>query len=265
MTESPRKRKVRHCSRVIGVLTLLIGVAMAQADTPWPFAGTVLHLTAAGTPFFAVSTPANTPTTLGGAILIADFGDHPGQPGVERHLPAFLPAHGWAVLACDPPADLPSGDWTQAAAHLKPRVEACLQWLQGQGLHNIVVIAQGHSGVALLSAYAGHWPDVVRGVALLAPPHLARQDDPLPGEIAQLPLPITLIYAHADLPRSDACQDCVDSARQHHIALRRSFLAARDLQFSDLGDELAWLLIDWMKPLEGEQIPRPETATAVTH
>ncbi len=263
MAEDLRKRrKVGHCSRLIGVLMLLVGVARAQTDVSWPFAGTPLDLSAAGVHFFAASAPAHTASTLGSVLLVPDFGGHPGYPGAQRHLYEFLPKHGWTVLACEPPATLPTplrsaADWAKAGALLKPRIDACLQWLGGQGLRNNIIIIQGHAGVALLSAYAGHWPDAVRGVALLAPPHLARHDNPMPDEIAQLPLPITLIYAHADLPGSDACQACVDSANQHHVALRRSFLAARDLQFSDLGDELAWLLLDWMKALEGQQIAVP--------
>ncbi len=244
---------------------LLLGMsasAWTAAAPAWSLGGSLLDLPLGKASFFAASMPAHTPTTAGSVILIADFGGHPGSPGVQASLFQFLPQQGWAVLSIDPPdlvlAAAPSpGDWQQAASQLKVRTDAALQWLAAHQMHNTVLIAQGRAGVALLLAYPGAWPDGVRGIALLAPPRMLAESNPLPATIARLTLPIDLVYAHADLPDSEACQACVDSASEHRIALRRLFLPARDVQFSDVSITLGWALLDWMKALAGVQIAHP--------
>ena len=202
---------------------------------------------------------SHAPYVQGGVILLPGFFHDPATPGIDRSLYQHLPDRGWIVVSLTSPNlalpvdTLPtSKDWQSIVSAIKPRLEAALNLLEQQGVHNIILVGQGAAGLAITLSYPDHWPSSVHGLILLTPPRLPDEVNPLLTALNSLQLPLALVYAHANLPNDPGCPACVQAARRHKTPLSEIYRPAVDEEFSDVSDALSWSLADWLYPLAGQ-------------
>ncbi len=126
--------------------------ALITGDAEWLPVGDIKVL--------SIYTPSETESTRGAAIILHGIGVHPDWPDVIHPLRTRLPENGWATLSVQMPI-LPneaSGmDYLPLLPEVAPRMEAAIEFLTGQGIDNIVVIA--HSlGTVMTSYYLSKQP-----------------------------------------------------------------------------------------------------------
>ena len=102
----------------------------------------------------SIYTPSESEPARGAAIILHGIGVHPDWPDVIHPLRTRLPEVGWATLSVQMPI-LPneaSGiDYLPLLAEVSPRIDAAIDFLQVQGINNIVIIA--HSLGSVMSSY----------------------------------------------------------------------------------------------------------------
>jgi len=108
----------------------------------------------------SIYTPSETEPARGAAIILHGIGAHPDWPDVIHPLRTRLPEAGWTTLSVQMPI-LPneaSGiDYLPLLPEVSPRIDAAVDFLQAQGINNIVIIA--HSlGTVMTSYYLSKKP-----------------------------------------------------------------------------------------------------------
>lgn len=222
------------------------------------------QLDAGGEKFLALYRQASTPEAVGAVLLLPDFRHHPDWPGAVRILREELPPAGWSVLALTPPdleirsdRKLPDdAEWAAILQKVQLRVEAGLGFLRQEKVLNIVVIAQGWAGLAVLKIQATQALKDVTGLALLAPPALPAANDPVIAALATTSIPLAEIYPDSLVPRLAASRG--ETAKKQKKKLRRFLIPAQDPDFSDNSDLLAKSLRGWLKHMDGREL-KPET------
>lgn len=108
----------------------------------------------------SVYTPSEIEPARGAAIIMHGIGVHPDWPDVIHPLRTRLPEAGWATLSLQMPILPNEASWTDylpLMPEVPPRIDAAVNFLQGQGFDNIVLI--GHSlGTVMSSYYLTHQP-----------------------------------------------------------------------------------------------------------
>jgi len=108
----------------------------------------------------SIYTPSETEPVSGAAIILHGIGIHPDWPDVIHPLRTRLPDAGWATLSVQMPI-LPNEangiDYLPLLPEVLPRIDAAIDFLQAQGINNIVIIA--HSlGTVMTSYYLNKQP-----------------------------------------------------------------------------------------------------------
>ena len=108
--------------------------------------GEPLSLQADGKKFLAIYMPAVNKQPVGAVILLHGRGLHPDWPQVIQPLRTQLPTKGWASLSLQMPvlqSNATDEDYLPLFKDVPARIQAGLDFLSKQGLHNVVLI--GHS------------------------------------------------------------------------------------------------------------------------
>ena len=126
--------------------------ALITGDAEW--------LPVGGLKVLSIYTPSDTEPARGAAIILHGIGVHPDWPDVIHPLRTRLPEAGWATLAVQMPI-LPNEangiDYLPLLPEVLPRIDAAIDFLQAQGINNIVIIA--HSlGTVMTSYYLNKQP-----------------------------------------------------------------------------------------------------------
>ncbi len=126
--------------------------ALITGDAEW--------LPVGGLKVLSIYTPSDTEPARGAAIILHGIGVHPDWPDVIHPLRTRLPEAGWATLSVQMPI-LPNEangiDYLPLLPEVLPRIDAAIDFLQAQGLNNIVIIA--HSlGTVMTSYYLNKQP-----------------------------------------------------------------------------------------------------------
>lgn len=102
----------------------------------------------------SIYTPSETEPVSGAAIILHGIGIHPDWPDVIHPLRTRLPDAGWATLSVQMPI-LPNEangiDYLPLLPEVLPRIDAAIDFLQAQGINNIVIIA--HSLGTIMTSY----------------------------------------------------------------------------------------------------------------
>jgi len=126
--------------------------ALITGDAEW--------LPVGGLKVLSIYTPSDTEPARGAAIILHGIGVHPDWPDVIHPLRTRLPEAGWATLSVQMPI-LPNEangiDYLPLLPEVLPRIDAAIDFLQAQGINNIVIIA--HSlGTVMTSYYLNKQP-----------------------------------------------------------------------------------------------------------
>ena len=176
--------------------------------------------------FLGIYTRSTTGSSLGGAIILPSLGRTPDWPDVIAPLRKALPAHSWNTLAIELPTPTKG---TDGLWQLEPyftasrsRIQSAINFLQQQGITNIVLIGHGLGAVTAAVCVSGDDPLKVSGLAAIslgAPPG----SDPKsygPDLLEKIHVPILDIYGSRDF------DDVTASAAARVSAARRGGLAA---------------------------------------
>jgi pimeloyl-ACP methyl ester carboxylesterase len=126
--------------------------ALITGDAEWLPVGNLKVL--------AIYTPSEIEPARGATIILHGIGVHPDWPDVIHPLRTRLPEAGWATLSLQMPI-LPNEasdiDYLPLLPEVAPRIDAAIDFLQAQGINNIVIIA--HSlGTVMTSYYLSKQP-----------------------------------------------------------------------------------------------------------
>lgn len=190
-------------------------------------------LEAGGERFLGIFTKSTTGGSLGGAIILPSLGMTPDWPDVIAPLRKALPAYSWNTLAIQlpTPAKGENGLW-----QLEPyftasrgRILAAINYLQQQGITNIVLIGHGLGAATAAVCLSGNDPLPISGLAAIslgAPPGSDRKAFE-PGLLESIHVPILDIYGSRDFTA------VTSTAAARVAAARRGGLAALRTQQLD--------------------------------
>jgi pimeloyl-ACP methyl ester carboxylesterase len=183
-------------------------------------------LEADGKRFLGIYTRSTTGGSLGGAIILPSLGRTPDWPDVIAPLRKALPAHSWNTLAIELPLPAKGADglWQLEPYFTasRSRIQSAINYLQQQGITNIVLIGHGLGAAAAAVCVSGNNPLKVSGLAAIslgAPP--GSEAKPYgPDLLEKIHVPILDIYGSRDFDEVTA------SAAARATAARRGELAA---------------------------------------
>lgn len=183
-------------------------------------------LEANGERFLGIYTKSTTGTSLGGAIILPSLGDHPDWPDVIGPIRKALPNHDWNTLAIELPTPAKGADglWQLEPYFTtsRSRIQAAVDYMQKQGITNIVLIGHGLGAAAAAVCVSGADPLKVSALAAISlgvPPG----SDPkpyAPGLLENIHVPILDIYGSRDF------DEVTETAAARVAAARRGGLAA---------------------------------------
>ena len=183
-------------------------------------------LEADGQRFLGIYTRSTTGGSLGGAIILPSLGRTPDWPDVIAPLRKALPAHSWNTLAIELPMPAKGADglWQLEPYFTasRSRIQSAINYLQQQGITNIVLIGHGLGAVAAAVCVSGNDPLKVSGLAAisLGTPPGSEPKSYGPELLEKIHVPILDIYGSRDFDEVTA------SAAARVTAARRGGLAA---------------------------------------
>jgi pimeloyl-ACP methyl ester carboxylesterase len=193
-----------------------------QARERRPGQGEVVRLGAGGSAAYsALYRPAaSADEAQGGVVILHDAGAHPDWPQVVTPLAGGLPRYGWHTLTPQMPRLRP-GQGSERYGPLVDqafgRIDAALDWLEGRGVLNRVLVGHG-LGAAVAAAYPAEHPDagvaavVLVGVGTYGP--LPERLDPAQA-LGRIQVPVLDLYGEHDLSVTLA------GARDRSVAARK--------------------------------------------
>jgi dienelactone hydrolase len=218
--------------------------------------GETVWLKVGGREVFGIYTPATTPERRGGVILLHGMGAHPDWPDVIAPLRRELPDAGWSTLSIQMPildgeADL--ARYLPLFPEAYERIAAAITYLQGQGIHNIVLV--GHSlGAAMGAAYLAGGSPKSRAVRAFVGIGMNQYPDPeapahTPGTVAKLTIPVLDIYGALDSAgvREAAARRRQAAAEAGNKRFRQLEIPGADHFFHDLDMTLVNRVSGWLR------------------
>jgi len=209
----------------------------ADAQPPNPDAELVAAITvgipqwleADGKRFLGIYTRSTTSGSLGGAIILPSLGRTPDWPDVIAPLRKALPAHSWNTLAIElpMPAKGTDGLWQLEPYFTasRSRIQSAINYLQQQGITNIVLIGHGLGAAAAVVCVSGNDPLRVSGLAAisLGTPPGSEPKSYGPELLEKIHIPILDIYGSRDFDEVTASAAArVSAARRGELAALRS-------------------------------------------
>ena len=186
-------------------------------------------LEADGKRFLGIYTRSTTGRSLGGAIILPSLGRNPDWPDVIAPLRKALPAHSWNTLAIalSIPAKGTDGLWQLEPyfSASRARIQSAINYMQQQGITNIVLIGHGLGAIAAAVCVSGNDPLKVSGLAAIslgAPPG-SEPKSYGPDLLEKIHVPILDIYGSRDFDAVTATAVArVTAARRGGLAALRS-------------------------------------------
>ena len=195
--------------------------------------GEAQWLKADGVRFLAIYTKSTSSSNMGGAIILPSMGNNPNWPDVIAPLRKTLPYHGWSTLSIDLPVP---GKSANGLWQLKPyfttcrsRIESAINYMQQQGISNILLVGYGLGAVAAAVSVSGPDPLKVSGLAAisLGPPPGSDPKPYTPDLLQDIQIPVLDVFGSRDFSTVTA------TATARWAAARRGGLAAQHAQHLD--------------------------------
>jgi len=201
----------------------------------------------------SIYTPATTPKTIGGALILHGSGVHPNWPDVVRPLRTQLPDHGWNTLSIQMPIlanEARYADYAPLFPEVAPRIEAGIKYLQAKGIQNIVIIA--HSlGATMAANYLASRPNSpVRAFVAVGMPGQQTKNDVMNNikSLEKIKLPLLDIFGSEDLDvvRTTKAQRASAAGRAGNTAYTQQEVPAANHFFTDESDTLVRRVRGWL-------------------
>ena len=165
--------------------------------------GEAVWLQTEDTKFLGIYTENQSKKTLGAAIVLHGQGVHPDWPDVVQPLRTELPNHGWATLSIQMPIlanDAEYADYDKLYPEVPGRINAAIEYLQKQGIRNIVLV--GHSmGGKMAASYLTGGERPIAAMVTIGPQIDSSSDIKLLTFISKTKQPVLDIYGSQDLEK----------------------------------------------------------------
>ena len=166
--------------------------------------GDAVYLNDGRSEFLALETPAEDGSTQRAAVIMHGTGVHPNWPTVVLPLRVGLTEYGWHTLSIQMPVlpnDAEDADYPAIYDGVPGRIDAAIEYLEGQGAESIVLIAHSQ-GATMTTYYLASTGRQVDGFAAIGMgPGIS---DTAADNIAHLPkISVTMLdlYGSEDLPQ----------------------------------------------------------------
>lgn len=215
--------------------------------------GQALELKAGQQSFFAIYAPAEGKLKRGGVILLHGLGAHPDWPDVISPLRNMLPESGWATLSIQLPVWPNSAkfeDYPALFPDANARISAAVQYLQQQGLLNIVLI--GHSlGAAMganFLAQKAPGSDAIRAFVGIGMNQATGTVAHTPDALAKITVPTLDLYGAHDLDGvlGSAKARARAAKLANNAGYQQTVIAGADHFFRGLDDTLVKRVSGWL-------------------
>jgi hypothetical protein len=228
--------------------------------------GKAIWLEAGEVRFLAIYSPSTAKNSLGGALVLHDWGTHADWNEVIRPLRLHLSKQGWDTLSLQLPTTEIRPD-TRTEQHLleqaSPRIQAAIDHLSTQQQHGLVLIGHGLGAAMILHHNAKQQNRRIKAIASIGL-SIPSDDEMSPAAqaIAQLQTPMLDLYGSRDL-----APVIKSAALRHRIAsingredYRQERVNGADHFFSGLQTSLTHRIHAWLKRVisSSPPIPPPE-------
>ena len=218
--------------------------------------GDAVFLTAGEHEFLSIYTETEHENPRGGVIIMHGRGYHPNWPEIVYPLRTGLTEHGWNTLSIQMPVLDNAAtfyDYLDILPESFPRISAAIEYLQQQGIKNIVLIAHScsvHMGIGWLEQNPQADLHAFIGIGMGSTDKGQPMLRPFPLE--KFKLPILDIRGEHDYPAvhgkaADRWQRMQQAGNPKSHQLQ---IPAADHYFTDKGDELLKHIADWLASLE---------------
>lgn len=221
--------------------------------------GEAVWLEAGGIRFLGIYSLSRAKSSLGGAVILHDAGNHADWQEVIQPLRRHLANQGWNSLAIQLPAvETQPGPSTilSLLEEASPRIQAAIDYFNPQLQPSVVLIGHGLGGAMALHHLAKQANQRVGAIAAISLSIDTESDSaPVSAALAQLRLPILDLFGSRDLG------SVVDSAaKRRQIALlnghdryRQEQIPGANHFFTGLQSSLSQRIHGWLKRVTTDQ------------
>ena len=217
--------------------------------------GEVIYLQAASHSFLSIYMPTEITPAKGAIIILHGRGFHPDWEDVVYPLRTGLPEKGWHTLSIQMPVldkNAKYYDYLPIIPESFPRLEAAVQFLKNENIHNIILIAHSCS-VHMSTTWLEENPDrdinAYIGIGIGATDY--KQPMKKPFAFQQLNFPVLDIFGSNDYPAvTKQAARRLEQIKQagHPKSVQRQVTDA-DHYFTDKGEELLKEITAWLDTL----------------
>lgn len=165
--------------------------------------GDAVYLNDGRSEFLALEMPASDGATKRGVVVMHGTGVHPNWPTVVLPLRVRLAESGWHTLSIQMPVLANDADYTDYPPiydGVPGRIDAAVDYLQGQGVEKIVLIAHSQ-GATMTTYFLANTDRVVDGfVAIGMGPGIAGTAADNLAHLPSITIPLLDLYGSEDLP-----------------------------------------------------------------
>lgn len=247
--------------------------------------GEVVWLDIPGGKFLSLYREDTTGSPQGATIILHSLGTHPNWPEVIAPLRKALPGYGWATLSLQMPVmpmNEPLDRHVSLFDEMPARIQSAVNYLQGKGINNIVLIGHGLGatmGAAYLAANEESGIKAFVGISMVAYKDLDPRMNS-PASLEKIKLPVLDIYGGRDLDnvrltstaranaarksgtsvaenqeltpfKQSATAQAAFSKKSGFIAFRQFEIPGADHSFTGFEDLLSKRIIGWLKQHAG--------------
>ena len=217
--------------------------------------GDVLYLKSNDLEFFNIYTEAETEDDKGAVIILHGRGYHPDWEDVVQPLRVELAAKGWNTLSMQMPVLEKTAkyyDYVPILHQSFPRIEAGIQYLEQQGINNIVLIAHScsvHMAMSWFESSEFKKLSAFIGIGMGATDYKQPMEKPFP--LDRISIPVMDVYGGDEYPAViKGAGNRLRMMRQagHKKSLQISVPGA-DHYFHNKGRELTSVISEWLDTL----------------
>lgn len=213
------------------------------------FDGEPVFLEADDHRFFSIYTKAESPSA-DAAIILHGTGFHPDYEQVVQPLRVDLTTHGWNTLSIQLPlleAEAEYEDYVSLYPEVPPRILAATNYLEEQGLTNIVIVAHSQ-GATMASYYLAYTENNVRALVAIgmSAQHLQAEINSAES-LKRIRIPVLDLYGSKDFPAVLRTTARRAAAGAHNPAYSQKVIEGAYHFFDFRENELLTAVASWLK------------------
>ena len=211
--------------------------------------GEAYWLKADGHEFLSIYTEADDASPRG-MIVVHGTGIHPNWEQVVQPVRVEMIAHGWNTLSIQMPIlhnEAEYAEYVPLYPEIAPRIKAAEDFLLGQGMKQLVIVA--HSQGATMSSYylANHEHRINKLVAVGMGATQKQSHVNSAGSLKKIDIPVLDLYGSEDLPGVLETSELRKRSSSHNPAYQQQVIQGAEHFFDDKNEELIEAINNWLE------------------